>query len=143
MIRIALLAVLACVSGCGLRRESCWDVPKPIGGSAVAIEPSGSGLIEGVVLSIDGAPIRGALVRVENVGNVTDEKGRFTIDGFRTGVSEVRVRAIGYEMASRPVSLERGKGLRMLAVLESQPVALTDQCGFPMGPVPKPWWKFW
>lgn len=71
---------------------------------ARAQDASPTGVIVGRIIDVVGdAPIEGATIRVrgQEVVAQSDERGRFTLRGVRTGIVTIEVRALGYAPVSR------------------------------------------
>jgi len=63
-----------------------------------------TGVIAGrVIAAIGDAPVEGATIRVrgQEIAVQSDERGRFTLRGVRTGIVTIEVRALGYAPVSR------------------------------------------
>jgi hypothetical protein len=139
--RLALITLVVC----GCHRTDPCTVPTPQKSSTLAIEMTADTVIEGRVVNTTGVAVKAASVSLTGTTRygVTDDDGRFRIERFPAGALELRVRAIGYEPATRAVTIGDHQGLSVRATLEPTVMMLTDQCGFVTAARRKPWWKFW
>jgi len=118
-----------------------------LGPPASAPPPSARLTVEAV--DSDDAPIAGATVRLQALGDATaggpsvgaepttDEQGRWTADTVEPGETEIVVEAIGYERSRRVVELTAGQARRErfeLAAVPSAPVEvrIVDEQGAPV-----------
>lgn len=65
--------------------------------------------IEGEVIDSDGRPLQGVTVRLENHRHqdITDQDGRFALDGLSTGSHRIRLSFLGYQTRLVPLTLPR------------------------------------
>lgn len=73
------------------------------------LELRGSGSLMGTVRTSTGQPLEGAEVRVRHGGpsTVTNDSGRFALDGLPFGTQVLLVRHLGYALVEMPVELRR------------------------------------
>ncbi len=80
------------------------------------ITPVSAGFVQGIVKSIDGMPIPGAAVTLSNntgvsIGyGITDETGRYTIQGLDAGEYHLMATSVNYITAERTFSFDPGAG---------------------------------
>jgi hypothetical protein len=114
-----LLVLAACAATTGLQAQSV-----PSGGQANA-RSSGQLYIEGRVLTSAGAPLALASVEIAalDIATLTNDEGRFRLEGVTPGTHPVIVGLMGYE--TRVVTVEVGSGAAPLEVrLTPDPVML-------------------
>lgn len=72
------------------------------------------GVVVGSVVDPSGAPVHGAEVRIAGAPRaaLTDERGRFRLDGVAPGTVRVTVRRLGFEPASQEASAPAGAAAR-------------------------------
>ena len=71
--------------------------------------------VSGQVTDEEGAPIAGALVRLESAGRQvrTDAQGRFGFDGLTAGQEHLSIEAAGYRSLLAPLDLQPGQRLEL------------------------------
>lgn len=91
--------------------------------------PAQFGAVSGQILTEQGEPVARAQVQVLGPrgtrSTVTDAAGRFIITTPAAGLYRVRVRALGYRVVERELTLTAGGTTPLDLVLESAPVALS------------------
>jgi TonB-linked SusC/RagA family outer membrane protein len=72
-----------------------------------ALRAQATGAVGGQVASAEGQPIAGAQVSVVGTmrGAVTDQQGRYTINGVPVGAQRVRARMLGYAPSDQPATV--------------------------------------
>lgn len=92
---------------------------------ALALAQGGSASLRGAVIVGSGSPIPGVTVSIEGPGGgqvaVTDEHGKYTINGLSAGNYKVRISASGYGPFEVEVSLANGASQEVDAVLRMLP----------------------
>lgn len=92
--------------------------------------PTGPATLAGVVLSIEGAPVAGALVMTESgellAWDYTDAKGRFTLEGLAETELLVRVIADDHQPQDFPLADPREEGRLQLTASFPEPPALPE-----------------
>src|SRR6185436_1148773 len=75
-----------------------------------ALRAQATGTIGGRVSTAEGQPIAGAQVSVVGTmrASVTDQQGRFTINGVPAGAQRVRARMLGYAPNDQPATVTAG-----------------------------------
>ena len=92
--------------------------------SIVSSQPGQSGMINGTVKDPNGAVVAGAQVTVRNEATgetrdaVTDNQGRFKIEGLAPGGYKLTINRDGFKTAERAVSVESGKAATVESKLE-------------------------
>lgn len=70
----------------------------------------GSASLQGTVVTTDGRPLSGVLLRVPDagIGARTDSRGRFALDGLPAGTQALEARRLGYRFEQLKVDLRAG-----------------------------------
>lgn len=81
-----------------------------------------------VTASATGQPLTGVQVFLQGLdqGTITDEDGRYRLAGVPTGQHTLRIRALGYQNASRRVTVSAGQATTADFALEVSAVGLED-----------------
>src|SRR5262245_24671503 len=78
-------------------------------------QPGQSGMISGMVKDPNGAVVIGAQISVRNEATgetrdaVTDNQGRFKVEGLASGSYKITINRDGFKTVERAVSIENGK----------------------------------
>ena len=143
VITAAVIGLAACTRY-EYRRGTCPKAPPS--GSAIGWERTegSGGAIEGRVVTIDSMkPVQMAMVTLSGDPRRwgTTDEGRFRLDPITPGTYELKVRRIGFQMATQAVTVSADSALTALVAMQRMNVIL-DGCGNLMFRVKKPWWKF-
>ena len=119
-------ALIDILDGTGL------DVIVPAPGIASLVRrpaPPPVGNISGTVKDSLGQPVIAATLRVEGtqLGAVTDAEGRYRISGIRPGSQTITVRRIGYQLATKAVTVQDGASETVDFVLAASITSLKAQ----------------
>jgi hypothetical protein len=87
-----------------------------------------AGIVRGRVTDANNTGIAGAMVSIEgtNTGVVTNAAGEFTLGGLQGGSYRLTVRRIGYDVASRAISLTPGQAVTTDIVLSPVVTSLSN-----------------
>ena len=87
-----------------------------------------SGQIAGTVTDSNGQPLQNVEVTVvgTRLGTLTDASGAFELASVPAGPQEVSVEGVGYQTATRSVTVDAGQTARMSVELEAAPYQLGD-----------------
>lgn len=74
-------------------------------GNQINIQPSlGNGTLFGYVQSVDGKPVAYATVSIKGLKQIqTDQNGRFTFEGVKSGIQSISARSIGLNIQTKQV----------------------------------------
>jgi hypothetical protein len=146
--RYVLTMILVAAGGCrrdvALPPEPC-PVPDSDPALQLIVEPASGapGRLSGLVVARGSdRPVRGQvrLIGTPIRGVWTDAAGAFAFDSVSPGVRTLAVRAVGYHARTDTLLLHDGAGLRLRIPMRP---ATTDECGFAVVVVRRPWWKWW
>lgn len=113
----------------GLRYGRQWLVALAAAALFVSHESlsaQATGQVTGSVTAEDGRPLSGASVNVQGteIGALTDNNGRFTLNNVQAGQQTVQARLIGYAPASVAVTVAAGQAATANIVMTSMAVEL-------------------
>ncbi len=100
--RLGAIAALALLPGAVL--------VAPVHAAAAQQPAAGVGRVAGTVLGPTGAPVSNVQVTIVGTrfGNITDEKGKYTIGGVPVGAVTVRAQRIGFQARTQQVTVTAG-----------------------------------
>jgi hypothetical protein len=107
-----LLVILAFASPAFAQPGGEHDVQSPA--------PTGTGIIRGTVVDTrGGAPLARVAVRLQTSGQkaITDDQGRFELDGVAEGQQELYVSAVDFILVKRPVTVISGVAVEVTIAL--------------------------
>lgn len=137
------VVLLATLTGCSRYeyRELCEPWPRTgVSGIGWVQADLPAGTIEGRVIDVQSQPLPASQIALEPGSRYwMPEDGLFRADSLPEGEYTLRVRRIGYSLASQSITLSGGKGVSVLIVMAPDMMIL-DGCG--LTKVRKPWWKF-
>jgi hypothetical protein len=90
------------------------------GGDNGIPSPTGTGIIRGTVVdTLGGAPLGRVAVRLQSSGQktITDDQGRFELDGVAEGQQELYVSAVDFILVKRPVTVTAGTVIEVTIAL--------------------------
>jgi hypothetical protein len=115
------------------------DRPQQVAADAAAKTVAG-GVVKGRVTDANNTGLANAMVTVNgtNTGVATNEAGEFTLSGVPTGSQRLNVRRIGYEQATRDITVAVGQTLQTDVVLNPSRTELGNVVvtGAPAGATP-------
>lgn len=99
---VSSVLLVAAISGCVSGGSTSTDL-----GDSPAVESLGGGVLRGLVISEELAPIEGAIVAADgNAPTTTDAAGRFELSGLPIGTGiRVEVLALGFVSVARDVTI--------------------------------------
>ncbi len=107
--------------GAPVRRQ---DDRKTLADSAANIAPARQAQVLGRVLdAATGAPVVGAVVSVDTARVATDSAGKFQLQAVPLGNQTVRVRALGFQSAQRPVAVVASDSVQLAFALQKSTLA--------------------